>query len=273
VEWVPEQVDAEIVFSALDSGVAGTIEGAFAAAGRMVLSNAKNYRMDADFNFNAFGKHRVRAGFDYELLNAENVSQYSGGVYYRYYQAGASGANFTGGSVAPNTEYVRVRTLFSGGSFDSKNTAFYVQDSWDVTDRINLSLGVRNDRFTNYNANGVKFTDLKNQWAPRLGFTYDVTGDRSSKLFGFWGKYYLPVAVNTNQRLAGAEFFISDTWSLNQTGGPNDLNADGINDTTDEPILGSLLATSTLADGSVKPISTQVDKELDPMFVDEFILG
>ncbi len=48
VECVPEQVDAEIVFSALDSGVAGTIEGAFAAAGRMVLSNAKNYRMDAD---------------------------------------------------------------------------------------------------------------------------------------------------------------------------------------------------------------------------------
>ena len=44
----PAQVDAEVVFSALDSGVAGEIEAAFAAAGRMVLSNAKNYRMDAD---------------------------------------------------------------------------------------------------------------------------------------------------------------------------------------------------------------------------------
>lgn len=48
VECVPGQVDAEIVFSALDSGVAGTIEAAFAAAGRLVLSNAKNYRMEAD---------------------------------------------------------------------------------------------------------------------------------------------------------------------------------------------------------------------------------
>ncbi len=44
----PDQVKAPIVFSALDSSVAGDVEAAFAAAGRLVLSNAKNYRMDAD---------------------------------------------------------------------------------------------------------------------------------------------------------------------------------------------------------------------------------
>ena len=44
----PALVDVPIVFSALDSGVAGEIEGAFAAAGRFVLSNAKNYRMEPD---------------------------------------------------------------------------------------------------------------------------------------------------------------------------------------------------------------------------------
>ncbi|MGQ0649084.1 MAG: aspartate-semialdehyde dehydrogenase [Gemmatimonadaceae bacterium] len=48
MECTPGQVDAPIVFSALDSGVAGEIEQAFAAAGRLVLSNAKNHRMDAD---------------------------------------------------------------------------------------------------------------------------------------------------------------------------------------------------------------------------------
>jgi len=35
-----------LVFSALDSSVAGDIEAAFAAAGHIVVSNAKNYRMD-----------------------------------------------------------------------------------------------------------------------------------------------------------------------------------------------------------------------------------
>lgn len=44
----PYAVSSPIVFSALDSAVAGEVEGAFAAAGRLVLSNAKNYRMEPD---------------------------------------------------------------------------------------------------------------------------------------------------------------------------------------------------------------------------------
>jgi aspartate-semialdehyde dehydrogenase len=44
----PGEVDAPVVFSALDSSVAGEAEAAFARAGRTVLSNAKNYRMEPD---------------------------------------------------------------------------------------------------------------------------------------------------------------------------------------------------------------------------------
>lgn len=44
----PSDVNADIVFSALDSSVAGEIEKSFAEAGKFVLSNAKNFRMDAD---------------------------------------------------------------------------------------------------------------------------------------------------------------------------------------------------------------------------------
>ena len=44
----PSSVESGIVFSALDSSVAGDVEAAFARAGRMVLSNAKNFRMDDD---------------------------------------------------------------------------------------------------------------------------------------------------------------------------------------------------------------------------------
>lgn len=41
-------VCSPVVFSALDSAVAGEVEIAFARAGRIVLSNAKNHRMDVD---------------------------------------------------------------------------------------------------------------------------------------------------------------------------------------------------------------------------------
>ena len=37
----------KLVFSGLDSSVAGDIEGAFAGAGHFIVSNSKNYRMDA----------------------------------------------------------------------------------------------------------------------------------------------------------------------------------------------------------------------------------
>lgn len=48
VPCTPDAVTAPIVFSALDSGVAGEAEPAFARAGRLVLSNAKNFRMADD---------------------------------------------------------------------------------------------------------------------------------------------------------------------------------------------------------------------------------
>lgn len=44
----PMAVKAPIVFSALESSVAGDVERAFACAGRLVLSNARNYRMEPD---------------------------------------------------------------------------------------------------------------------------------------------------------------------------------------------------------------------------------
>lgn len=44
----PSDVVSPIVFSALDSSVAGDIERSFACAGRFVLSNARNFRMEDD---------------------------------------------------------------------------------------------------------------------------------------------------------------------------------------------------------------------------------
>jgi aspartate-semialdehyde dehydrogenase len=44
----PNNISAEIVFSALDAATAQDAEPAFARAGKVVLTNAKNYRMDPD---------------------------------------------------------------------------------------------------------------------------------------------------------------------------------------------------------------------------------
>jgi len=255
-------------------------------------------RADVDVYADFFGSHHFRVGIDQEKLEAYQELDYSGQGY-NYCRPGgpiSSVANCTGdvtgglwfryqtlhtaATIPPGRtdligqpRRVRIRAYDNDGGWTSTQNAYYLQDSWEVTDQLTLNIGIRNEGFENENIDGVAFVDLQNQWAPRLGATYDVFGDGEAKLFGFYGRYFLPVAVNTNQRLAGAEFFISDTWSLDQTGGPNDLNADGIHDTTDEPILLNLLAAGTFGDGTTRPIATQVDKEIDPMYVDEFILG
>lgn len=249
----------------------------------------KMFRADVDVYASLFGEHHFRFGLDYEKLESSQSLQRSGEGF-SYCRPGgpinaAAGINCTG-DVTGGIEYryqtpdaaglpqrVRITVYDNSGAWEAEQTAFYVQDSWEITDRLTLNVGVRNEAFQNSNIAGDVFVDIKDQWAPRLGATYDVFGDGNAKLFGFYGRYFLPVAVNTNQRLAGAEFFIRDTYALNRAGGPTDLNADGINDTNETPILGALLGQSTLATGDVKPIATQVDSQLDPMFVDEFILG
>ncbi|MCY1670280.1 TonB-dependent receptor [Novosphingobium sp. SL115] len=224
-----------------------------------------NYRIDADLSFTLLGEHNLRAGWDLEKLQADNFTIYSGGTYNRYYRSGASGA--LSGLIAPNTDYVRVRTLNSGGSFQSENTAFYIQDSWDVTDRVNLSIGVRNDKFVNKDGLGAPFTELKNQWAPRLGINFDPTGDKTARISAFYGRYYLPVAANTNIRLAGSETFLQDWYSL-PTGAGGVYSGDLIN-----PTLGTKVLAEVLSPGGVSDPSTLVSKNIKPQYLDEFIVG
>jgi aspartate-semialdehyde dehydrogenase len=80
----PGLVSAPIVFSALDAGVAGEVELAFARAGKFVLSNAKNFRMEPDVPLvipEVNGDHlalidcqRRNRGFDGAIVTNANCS-------------------------------------------------------------------------------------------------------------------------------------------------------------------------------------------------------
>lgn len=95
---------------------------------------------------------------------------------------------------------------------------FFVQDDWDVTDKLQLNLGLRWDRESNmFNNNYVTpanaaaalralprtdyfdpedfITDgndrpVYNMIQPRLGFNYDVHDDQRTVIFGGYGRYY-----------------------------------------------------------------------------------
>ncbi len=97
----------------------------------------------------------------------------------------------------------------------------FAQDDWAVNNRLTLNLGVRwdyesdmlnNDHVTPENARqaaapfvdpALYFTDGDDRpafygaVAPRVGFTYDVTGKGQTIAFGGWGRYYDRVLYNT----------------------------------------------------------------------------
>lgn len=203
-------------------------------------TNREFWRADADIFFNLFGDHHARLGYDRENLNLAHVAvrtgpavnfptPFPGGLLYIYRTCAAPSASSAPDSrtaacrgdalgLNPGDEYVELNYFNSGGVFDAKNTAFYAQDEWNVTNRLTLNLGVRLDKFANFTGNGSQFIDFDSEIAPRVGFSYDLLGDGTSRFYGSFGHYFLPVASNTAFRQGAQEFFFREYWTFTGIG-------------------------------------------------------
>jgi hypothetical protein len=239
---------------------------AYAASG---FDQREAYRVDADFYFSAAGDHHVRIGWDQEDLNSDETSTLSGGEYWRYhYCTNVLGCYQTGDNpVAYLEEYVRHLIIDQGGNFDIQQSAIYIQDSWEVSDRLTVNLGFRSEVFKNLNAEGDVFIETEDQIAPRIGMTYDLRGDGRTVASAFFGRYYMPVAANTNIRMSGAEYFIEEYLKHD---GFDNRNAD---DTPSGVDYANPAQFSLVSDGTVPPVDTIKAENVDPLFSDEYILG
>lgn len=224
------------------------------------------FRADLDLFANFMGEHQIRIGVDREELTADASVINSGGAYYLYGDGAYCDIYRANGGVALTGDpCVRWRDYSVGGSFTTIQTAFYIQDSWQLTDQLTLNLGLRNETFDNRNSDDETFTEITNQLAPRIQAAYDVWGDGNLELFGSWGRYYLPVATNTNIRMAGGETYIHRWYDYSAV----DANfvptfVGGVAGNFYEQVFG---------DGSVPDTRSTTDANLDPMYVDEIILG
>ncbi|MCY7287998.1 MAG: TonB-dependent receptor, partial [Cryobacterium sp.] len=250
----------------------GTVQGAFADK-----DERRVWRVDADFYVDLFGSHHFRAGTDYETLRAEELTTRAGGSGFSY--------DF-------RATQTRRRFYLNEGKFETNMRAVYLQDSWSLlNDRVNLQLGVRGDKFRNYSVTGALYYDSGYNWAPRLGATIDVFGDKKTKLNLFYGRYFLPIATNTNIRLGGRELFFEQRQNYAAT---SDLNGDGVPDifTFDAngninnftansgsatcpagtPAAGQICRT-IFSDGIAGPTDTLVSSTLKPSETDEIIVG
>ena len=107
------------------------------------------------------------------------------------------------GSPTPVCYYVAQQIDMQSASVKVFQRAQYIEDDWQVTPNLLLNLGLRNDQFTNFDSFGVPYIRLtKPQWAPRLGFSWDVHGDSTMKVFGNAGRYFLALPLTTATSIA-----------------------------------------------------------------------
>ncbi len=224
----------------------------------------KAFRIDAEYTL---GDHTIRGGIDNQKFSstAAGSSSYSGGVYWRYLISSTGTINGVPNAVAPGTTYVRKRTsLSTSGTFDAENEAYYIEDSWKVNKNWLLYGGLRWESFDNKNSDDKSFVKADNQLAPRLGFSWDVNGNSTMKVYGNAGRYFIPVAVNTNIRATRGEESTQSFYTFT-----------GRDPVTFAPLgLSAPIGVSTV-NGSLTPPNpaTVSSTSLKPMNQDEFILG
>jgi hypothetical protein len=167
------------------------------------------------------GTHKIMAGITFEHQMADNQYMRNGTGYYRY----NSMEDFMNGAVP---EIVCLTYGYDGESEPAARVQFnrpgaYIQDDWNVTDKFKLTYGLRVDGlfFNNddlmrnqaiYDLDyGGRHIDT-GQWpsnsitlSPRVGFTYDVFGDKSLKIRGGSGLFSgrLPLVFFTNMPTNG----------------------------------------------------------------------
>ncbi|MCD7097278.1 TonB-dependent receptor [Stenotrophomonas sp. MMGLT7] len=185
------------------------------------------YSFQNDLTFSGWDNHTLKMGVKYKQVKLNTLEQqpYNPQYYYDinesteipYYISFASGFSGT-----------------SGGQLESKSKQFgiYIQDDWQVTDRLTLNLGLRWDyektpsyldavtdpdvvaaiysqdpnaaagqtyadtlalggiNISDYISTGSNRKAFKDAWQPRLGFSYDLSGDERHVLFGGAGRSY-----------------------------------------------------------------------------------
>lgn len=203
----PAPADPSLPSIIYDPGIA-TIGGSNQTQNKEQKTKTINDQVTFD-SFNWHGDHVVKVGASFAHIN-ENVLENYGSTPQFIYNTDTPVTGLT----------IPERANFSPSGkhaeLSNNQVGIFAQDDWDITPRLQLNLGVRWDYETNaYNNGYVTPTDeyaiinylhlgndyistgknrsgYKDEYQPRIGFSYDVSknNDQSTTIFGGAGRYY-----------------------------------------------------------------------------------
>ena len=158
---------------------------------------------------NIVTSHELKYGVQYDDAVYSQVNQVTGPTFLAPDgRQTATGARI---DVIPATEVAGGKIWrVTRGNFNSDRTTvqsylnFFAQDNWKVNSRLTVNPGIRYEQET---MSGTIIEDwkLKNNWAPRLGVTYDVKGDGRTKVYGNYGMFFARVPNDLAARSLSAD--------------------------------------------------------------------
>ncbi|MGE8279323.1 MAG: TonB-dependent receptor [Stenotrophomonas sp.] len=238
--------------------------------GKSPDASNKSRGLSVDLQYR-IGNHELTAGIDNMYFNAYNEGQSMNGpgyawIYGKLANPSASpNAAFDIAAPGGNGYYVQKYIFSTTTSMSVEQKAYYLEDRWQITPDWLVTLGLRNDKFTNFNSSAVPYVESGNQWAPRLGASWDVFGDSSLKVFANLGRYYLALPNSVAIRGASASTYTREYFTY--TGIDADGNPTGLTALGDGPISANNEYGQTPDPRSVAPT------DLKSQYQDELILG
>ena len=166
------------------------------SAGWFFYADRDRYQTNASITHYAedfiAGDHDFKFGVEFEYGKVRNRYGYTGPnhMYYVDYV----GYGYTGNYLAyqyegydTNTNYTRLEAFF--------------QDGWKLTDRLNVTLGLRVSQMwgTVKGISGAVYEQFR--LAPRVGFTYDILGDKTTVFKAHFGQFTEAMYAGYHDRL------------------------------------------------------------------------
>src|SRR5262249_4838760 len=155
--------------------------------------------------------HELRYGVQYEKINYEGGARYTGPLFDTPFGPSTTGAilsEYTDSTFGlHNPDGSGLVWIVSRDRLNPRpihtSTAYlnwFAQDSWNITPYLNVKAGIRweKQQIKGLDSSVVpggatippEDVTLSNNWAPRVGGTYDYLRNGKSKVYAHWGRFY-----------------------------------------------------------------------------------
>ncbi|MEW6732263.1 MAG: TonB-dependent receptor [Acidobacteriota bacterium] len=174
-----------------------------------------------------FNRNTIKLGFEFQKINSDLFEETNTGGTISLQEDFAEIDRNNDGKIDDldipiDSVFRRILGPNSSGNqpdLDNKYLAFYIQNDWRVNDRLTFNLGLRYEIDTDIN-NRSKFFQLsnfgkqvtggrkpridKNNFAPRIGFNWNLFGNNMTSIHGGYGIYYSRVVMASTSAARGA---------------------------------------------------------------------